>query len=124
MCVCMCVCVCVCVCVRTSACVCTRPVPAAPLPSPPVQDSRGAALSSDRRRKFCDAPANVEGVTFGTDLVYTFHFWQHYADFGGYKLSLVGGGERAGRGAAVPLRKGRFLQRRTQAQTRMQTRKQ
>jgi hypothetical protein len=49
----------------------------------------GKPLDSDTRRKWCDNPANLKGAVFEPGYVYTIHSWQHYADFGDYRLSLV-----------------------------------
>jgi len=45
--------------------------------SPELADATGAPMSAERRRKWCDEPANVDGLTYDPDLVYTFHMWQH-----------------------------------------------
>ncbi|KAI8475377.1 MAG: hypothetical protein J3K34DRAFT_404728 [Monoraphidium minutum] len=55
---------------------------------PRAVDSQSKPLASEKRRKWCDVPANMEGAVFDPQYVYTFHFWQHYADFGDYRLSL------------------------------------
>lgn len=34
-------------------------------------------MAAEKRRKWCDDPANVEGLEFGTEHVYTMHVWQH-----------------------------------------------
>ena len=41
----------------------------------------GDALPADKRRKWCDAPKNLEGRQYGTEHVWTFHIWQHLIDF-------------------------------------------
>ena len=56
---------------------------------PACADKDGRPLPAERRRKWCDVEANVAGAALVPDHVYTFHFWQHYANFGDYKLSLV-----------------------------------
>lgn len=63
-----------------------------PRPRPPRrrQDSRGNPLPSEKRRKWCDVPSHVCDAAYRPGLVYTFKFWQHYADFGDYRLSVVG----------------------------------
>ncbi|KIZ05346.1 hypothetical protein MNEG_2608 [Monoraphidium neglectum] len=55
-----------------------------------LADKEGGPLTADRRRKWCDEPANVEGLSFDTDNVYTFHVWQHLLDFGTYKACAGG----------------------------------
>jgi hypothetical protein len=45
---------------------------------------------SERRRKWCDNPKNLEGLTLSPDHTYTFHIWQHLIDFSSYKLSVGG----------------------------------
>jgi hypothetical protein len=47
-------------------------------------------VSAEKRRKWCDAPRNLEGRMLDPGLTYTFHIWQHVIDFGGYKLSVGG----------------------------------
>lgn len=59
----------------------TRPAPAA---------AAGAPLPADRRRKWCDVAKNLEGRTFDTEHVWTFHIWQHLIDFSSYRLSVGG----------------------------------
>ncbi|GBF92362.1 hypothetical protein Rsub_05564 [Raphidocelis subcapitata] len=55
---------------------------------PKAVDSHGNPLPSEKRRKWCDVPANVCSASYKPGLVYTFKFWQHYADFGDYRLSV------------------------------------
>jgi hypothetical protein len=62
----------------------TRPTPP-PAPSsrhprlihPDLADADGNPLPVEARRKWADNPANVEGLWYDTDLVYTIHAWQH-----------------------------------------------
>lgn len=58
--------------------------------SPGLSDRHGRPLPSDRRRKWCDVPRNLEGLEFKPDHVYTLHIWQHLIDFSSYKLSVGG----------------------------------
>ena len=59
-----------------------------------MQDAKGRPLGGEARRKWCDIPANIAGAAFQPGHVYTFHFWQHYADFGQYRLGIVSAGWR------------------------------
>eukprot|EP00882_Tetradesmus_deserticola_P034410 GHRQ01039457.1.p1 GENE.GHRQ01039457.1~~GHRQ01039457.1.p1 ORF type:complete len:122 (+),score=33.04 GHRQ01039457.1:235-600(+) len=49
-----------------------------------------APLCPHKRRKWCDVPANLDGLLLDTQHVYTFHIWQHLIDFSTYKLSVGG----------------------------------
>ncbi|GBF87353.1 hypothetical protein Rsub_00064 [Raphidocelis subcapitata] len=60
------------------------------LVAPGLADKSGAPLSSDKRRKWCDNPKNLEGCKFVPGLTYTLHIWQHLIDFSSYKLNLGG----------------------------------
>jgi hypothetical protein len=53
------------------------PTAAARLIHPALVDEDGGPLPAERRRKWADEPANIEGLHFDTDLVYTIHAWQH-----------------------------------------------
>jgi hypothetical protein len=53
-------------------------------------DKKGLPLAADRRRKWCDVAKNLEGRTFDTEHVWTFHIWQHLIDFSSYRLSVGG----------------------------------
>lgn len=48
----------------------------------------GEPLCPAKRRKWCDVPKNLDGLTLSPDHVYTFHIWQHLIDFSTYKLSV------------------------------------
>lgn len=58
--------------------------------APQLADKHGAPLLPEKRRKWCDAPKNLEGLKFSPDHIYTFHIWQHLIDFSTYKLSVGG----------------------------------
>ena len=58
--------------------------------APELVDKHGRPLTAERRRKWCDAPRNLEGKRFSTEHVYTLHIWQHLIDFSAYKLSVGG----------------------------------
>ena len=58
--------------------------------APELADKHGNALPAERRRRWCDAPRNLEGRAFSPDHVYTLHIWQHLIDFSSYKLSVGG----------------------------------
>ena len=49
----------------------------------------GAPLSSDKRKAYFAAKRNRTGRVFDTDLVWTFHFYQHLVDIGKYELNMV-----------------------------------
>jgi hypothetical protein len=68
--------------VRTSIQLTSPNPPPPPLPpkrllSPHLADEFGNPLSSDKRRKWCDEPENLEGLYFNTEHVYTMHLYQH-----------------------------------------------
>ncbi|GBF92361.1 hypothetical protein Rsub_05563 [Raphidocelis subcapitata] len=58
--------------------------------TPALRDASGQPLPAERRRRWCDDPAHLEGLYFGTDHVYTFHVWQHLIDFSSYKAHISG----------------------------------
>ena len=67
--------------------------------SPALAGPGGAPVPADRRRKWADDPANVEGLWYDPDLVYTVHVWQHVSPLledalFAYMLAM-GGGEGA-----------------------------
>jgi hypothetical protein len=47
-------------------------------------------MAAEKRRKWCDVVKNLEGKTFDTEHVWTFHIWQHLIDFSTYRLSVGG----------------------------------
>lgn len=47
-------------------------------------------MNADKRRKWCDNPANLEGRVLGTEYVWTIQFWQHMLDPVNYRLSVAG----------------------------------
>lgn len=55
-------------------------------------DKDGGPLPADKRRKWCDVPANVADMEFSTDHVYTFQWWQHFFDLSQYKVGVCDGG--------------------------------
>ncbi|GBF89589.1 hypothetical protein Rsub_02307 [Raphidocelis subcapitata] len=57
---------------------------------PALADAAGNPVSSDKRRRWCDEPANIEGLMVDTDLVYTLQLWQHMVDFSTYRISVGG----------------------------------
>lgn len=54
----------------------------------PIVPCAGQPLCPSKRRKWCDVPKHLEGMTLSPDHVYTFHIWQHLIDFSSYKLSV------------------------------------
>ncbi|KAI8472123.1 MAG: hypothetical protein J3K34DRAFT_217390, partial [Monoraphidium minutum] len=58
--------------------------------APELVDKHGKPMSADKRRKWCDVPANIAGRKFTPDVTYTIHIWQHLIDFSSYKLSVGG----------------------------------
>jgi len=53
-------------------------------------DKKGNPFPAEKRRKWCDVVKNLEGKTFDTEHVWTFHIWQHLIDFSTYRLSVGG----------------------------------
>eukprot|EP00877_Chromochloris_zofingiensis_P008386 jgi/Chrzof1/3800/Cz13g09090.t1 len=55
-----------------------------------LADKNGAPLSSDKRRKYFDKPANAAAKLIGTEYVWTVHMWQNIVDVATYRLGLPG----------------------------------
>jgi hypothetical protein len=49
---------------------------------PTLVGADGAPWPADKRRKWCDVPANVADLELQPGLVYTFGFWQHFFSLG------------------------------------------
>lgn len=45
--------------------------------SPALADADGNPVSSDKRRRWCDEPANIKDIWISTDQVFTLQLWQH-----------------------------------------------
>jgi hypothetical protein len=63
--------------------------PPARLLHPSLVGPDGEPLAADKRRKWCDVPANVADLEFSPDLVYSFGWWQHFFDMGAYKVGAA-----------------------------------
>ena len=47
-------------------------------------------MCAEKRRKFCDNPANIEDLWWEPGYVYTYHVYQHLIDFSTFKLNVGG----------------------------------
>ena len=47
-------------------------------------------MQAEKRRRYCDNPANIEDLYWEPGLVYTYHVYQHIIDFSQFKLNVAG----------------------------------
>jgi hypothetical protein len=47
-------------------------------------------MPADKRRKFCDNPANIEDMYWEPEYVYTQHVYQHLIDMASCKVNVGG----------------------------------
>jgi hypothetical protein len=58
--------------------------------APELAAPGGGPLPADKRRRWCDTPANLADRFITPEHVFTLHIYQHLINFSDYKLSVAG----------------------------------